>query len=126
MTGLVSLVQAGEGVEGVTACTSTHTTVHAREQRAHAVDPTVVHAVAAGEAIPTEVMSWGPRGRMQGDGRPHSFMGHRGGFQGMPPPGGTLQTRTAMASRCMVTLISLAFQQASERLVTLSDVALRQ
>ena len=34
--------------------------------------------------------SWGPPGRMQGDGRPH-FMGHRGGFQGMPHPGETLQ-----------------------------------
>ena len=29
--------------------------------------------------------SWGPTGRMQGDGRPH-FMRHRGGFQGMPQP----------------------------------------
>ena len=80
--------------------------------------PCSIHAIAAGEAIPTEVMSWGPRGRMQGDGRPHSFMGHRGGFQGMPHPGGTLQI-AAMVLWCMSNLIEPCLLQASERLVML-------
>ena len=85
MTDLVSLVQAEEGLEGVSPTECLHQCLRR--------GTCLVSMPCCRGGYPCRGDSWGPRGRMQGDGRPH-FMGHRGGFQGMPQPqphpGGTL------------------------------------